>query len=345
VTPILHPYLVNGVTGDPVLYLEFLFAKRALLFDMGDLRPLAPRKMLRISHAFVSHAHMDHFCGFDQLLRVLLGRDKHLFLFGPPGFTDRVEHKLAAYTWNLVHRYDTDLTVVVGEVHPDTCAPRAKFRCRTGFRREDVEGAVGGEGFLVDEPGLGVRAAVLDHGTPCLAFSAEEKRHVNVWKNRVEAMGFKVGPWLRELKDAVLRDDPLDAPFRVWWRTGGVEREAHVPLGHLKAELLRIVSGQKIAYVTDVLYNEANASGIVELAQGADTLFIEAPFLDEDSGIAAEKLHLTARQAGELARRAEVRRLVPFHFSPRYTGQEDRLVREARDAFGGEVLGPASLTP
>jgi ribonuclease Z len=47
---------------------------------------------------FVSHAHMDHFAGFDRLLRVTLGRDKSIALFGPAGFIDRVEHKLAGYT-------------------------------------------------------------------------------------------------------------------------------------------------------------------------------------------------------------------------------------------------------
>src|SRR3546814_15349560 len=72
--------------------------------------------MLRIRDVFVSHTHIDHFIGFDQLLRILVGRDRTLRLFGPAGFLDQVEHRLAGYSWNLVHRYATDLVFVVTEI-------------------------------------------------------------------------------------------------------------------------------------------------------------------------------------------------------------------------------------
>ncbi len=88
--PLFLPQLVNDPFGDPGLYVEYLFEKRSFLFDLGDLRALAPRKILRISDIFVSHTHMDHFVGFDQLLRISLGREKNLRLFGPPGFVAQV---------------------------------------------------------------------------------------------------------------------------------------------------------------------------------------------------------------------------------------------------------------
>ena len=84
--PNVHCQLINGPFGDPVLYAEIMFEQRALLFDMGDIRALPARKLMRVSHAFVSHAHMDHFADFDHLLRLLLGRDKTVSLYGPAGF-------------------------------------------------------------------------------------------------------------------------------------------------------------------------------------------------------------------------------------------------------------------
>lgn len=125
--------LVNGEFGDPGLYVDFRDERRALLFDVGDLATLSPRKLLRLSQLFVSHRHMDHFAGFDRLLRVVLGRKARIILTGGPGTIDGIAHKLGAYTWNLVHRYAEELVLDVRELGTDGNAGRALFSSRTGF--------------------------------------------------------------------------------------------------------------------------------------------------------------------------------------------------------------------
>ena len=333
--PLVQPQLVNDPFGDPGLYLEFLFEGRALLFDLGDLTPLAPRKLLKVSHVFVSHTHMDHFCGFDQLLRTLLGRQAVVHCVGPPGFTDRVEHKLAGYTWNLAPTFETELTFAVTELGGDGAPQLSVFHCRSRFVREPKAPPTLPGGVVLKEDAFDIRAAVLDHGVPCLAFALHEHRHVNILKDRLKAMELPVGAWLRDLKKAVLREDADETMIPVWWREEGERRETRVPLGELRAEAVRIVPGQKIAYVTDVRYHEENARRIVDLARDADLLFIETPFLHADAELAERKNHLTALQAGRLARDAKVKRVIPFHFSPRYQGREEELRREVEEAFAG----------
>ncbi len=93
--------------------------------------------------------------------------------------------------------------------------------------------------------------------------------------------------------------------------------------------------GQKVTYITDAVYNDDNARKIVDLASGSDLMFIEATFLHEDADKAAEKHHLTAFQAGTLARRAGAKRIEIFHFSPKYKGVGELLVEEAMGAFNG----------
>jgi ribonuclease Z len=74
---------------------------------------------------------------------------------------------------------------------------------------------------------------------------------------------------------------------------------------------------------------------IIRLAQGADQIFIETAFLDEDAALAAERRHLTAAQAGAIARKAGVARIVPLHFSARYAGREAELRQQAEAAWRG----------
>lgn len=339
--PLLHPSLVNGRSGDPALYVETLFEKRAILFDLGDISNLSPRKIQRLDHVFVSHAHIDHFIGFDRLLRVLVGREKTISLYGPIGFIEHVGHKLHAYRWNLVDRYVSDLVFIVTEIASSLATQTARFRLKNAFSAEAVGSGRSIEGVLYSEPTFRVSTVVLEHRTPCLGFAIEEAAHVNVWKNRLAELGLPLGPWLRELKRAVIENRPDEYSIRIRPRPKSPDM-SEIPLGTLRS-VLTVTPGQKIAYVTDAADTPANRAAIIRLAQNADLLFIEAAFAQADTALAAERAHLTTAAAGRIAREARVRRIEPFHFSPRYSGQEARMLGEVMTAFaGGDAEGAGS---
>ncbi len=331
--PYFHPRPVNGPFEDPGLFIPFLFEKRAILFDLGDLYSLSPKDILKISHVFVTHTHMDHFVGFDRLLRLLLGRDKNLFLCGPEGFFKNVEGKLAGYSWNLVQNYTNRFILVVSEIHSKHILTR-HYPCRTQFEQDGQTRVTPFEGKLLDEPSLSVSTVILDHKIPCLGFCLQERFHININKNRLESMGLPMGPWLNDFKQALYQKKSADVIFELPMPTDK-EKKRSFKLGDLANEIAIISPGQKVTYITDLVFSEENIATIICFAKNSDHLFIEASFLDKHRDIAEKKFHLTALQAGSLARKAGVKALTVFHFSPRYAGNAHILEKEAMDAFYG----------
>ncbi|MFH0996925.1 MAG: ribonuclease Z [Pseudomonadota bacterium] len=329
--PSLHPRLVNGPFDDPGLYIAFIFEKYAILFDLGEIDSLSSRDILKISHVFVTHTHMDHFSGFDRLLRLFLGRNKTLSLYGPEGFINNVAGKLAGYSWNLLDRYDNSLSLNITEIHPDRLIC-CRFSCRNRFLPEIPVAEKPFTAVLVEAPGWIISTVILDHGIPCLAFSIQEKFHVNIKKDRLEAMGLEVGPWIMDFKQALYAGNDPSSIFQVI-DAKHPQHPITYELGWLSREIAVITSGQKITYITDAVFSKANIDKILDLAKGSDHLFIEAAFLETHRHIAEDKYHLTAWQAGTLATMAGVSQFTIFHYSPRYTGQENLLTEEAILAY------------
>jgi ribonuclease Z len=188
-------------------------------------------------------------------------------------------------------------------------------------------------GTLEENPHYRIDAVHLDHRIPCLAFALKERFHINIDRNALDRMGLAPGPWLKRLKQAIWEEKADEAPIEV--RRGGGKEEADTPMkvGELREKVVTITAGQKIVYVPDCRHTEENVAKILSLGQGADLFFCEAAFLDEDRDRARAKAHLTARQAGLIAREAGAKTLKVFHFSPRYEDRPQSLVEEAQDAF------------
>jgi ribonuclease Z len=322
-----RPRLLNGQTGDPALLVTLRWQGRSILIDLGRIDRTPAAVLLPIEAVFVSHAHMDHFMGFDQLLRLFLARDTELRLYGPTGIADCVQGKLAGYTWNLTDEYRFGIEVVeIGERE----LVRWRFAAADRFARRAL-GTAPHDGTVFADRIFVVQAAPLDHKIVSMAYAVSERVHLNVRTDALAELGVRPGPWLNALKNAVRSGAPADTPIEL---APGTRR----PLAELRDALLVETPGQKIAYVVDTLFSPANAARVVRLAHGADLFYCEAPFLDEDLDQATRRYHLTARQAGALARAAGVRRLAVFHFSPRYEGRYGDIVAEAQEEFTGHRM-------
>lgn len=336
--PSFSSYLVNDVFGDPGVYVDVRWSKRALLFDLGHNDSLGPTRLLRASDIFISHTHLDHFIGFDAVLRVALGRGKSIRLFGPPGLIENVHGKLRGYTWNLVDGYP--LIIDVREFSPQNIR-RAIFRASDGFSPVEqgscplLTETSTSQFIVLSDPMFTVRAVALNHRIPSFAYSLEEQFHINVNKQKLRDAGLPVGSWLREVKQYLWQGRPDDWCFTATLYDEHRREERRFRLGEIKEQFLSISRGQKITYVVDARFDAENEKKIVALARHADILYCESPYLDVDAEKARDRYHLTARQAGLMAREAQVRDLIVFHFSPRYTGQGEMIEREAMEAFQG----------
>ncbi len=331
--PSFLPRLVNGPFDDPALFVPFRHEKRALLFDLGDIASLSSRDILKITHIFVTHTHMDHFSGFDRVLRLLLGRDKDLYLYGPQGFLANVAGKLAGYCWNLVENYTNRFTLHAVELQPKR-ALTCTYPCQGGFKAATKIMERPFDGIVIDEPALTVRAVHLDHGIPVLAFALDERFHINIINAALDELGLVAGPWLNRFKRMLHENTDPETMIEV---PGSCidTAAATVSLKTLQERIVRISSGQRLAYVADVAGTKTNLETLVEFAQGVDHLFVEAAFSQRHLDIARRKHHLTAHQAGTLARQCKVKQYSLHHYSPRYTDCPEILEEEASQAFHG----------
>lgn len=100
-----------------------------------------------------------------------------------------------------------------------------------------------------------------------------------------------------------------------------------------------VAQGSSVVYSSDT----APCDAVVALARGADTLVHEATFPERDRGRFGA--HSTAAEAGQIAARAGVRRLILTHIEAAYHDEVDALADEARKHFGGLVEIARELEP
>ena len=291
-------------------------ALHRLLFDCGEgcVSTLAFSEVLENDHVFFSHFHMDHVAGFDSFLRAVFNREnKDTQVWGPPGTSEVMRHRLQGFTWNLQSAFGRPWLVHdVLETRVDTTV----FQRIDAFPTASVTASRPHDGLILEHPEFTVRALPMDHGTTSLAYIVQESPRWNVNLERLGDLGLKPGPWLRQLKDLAFQADTVD-----------VHGMAH-NLNNLRAELLSSTPGDSIAYLTDFLMDDTALERLVQALQGVRVIVCESQYRHADLELAVRNKHMTAHQAASLAARAGAQELVLFHLSDRYTVLEWQALRE-----------------
>lgn len=320
--------MINGVFGDPLLHLRLRQRQRSLLFDLGDSGRLPTRIAHQVNDVFISHAHIDHIGGFLWLLRSRFGDFPSCRLYGPPGLAAHIRGLIAGVLWDRIGDARPRFEIV--EIHGDRLRrTRLQAGLREGVALPEVPLA---NGIVLDDPLFRVRTATLDHLTQVQAYAFESKPSISVDSAVLKAMGLPPGPWLNRLKALIGKGDgetmmPLP---------DGNRRKA----AEVAAQLLIVRPGEKLVYATDLADTAANRKALSTLAERSDFFFCEAAFLEDDADQAQRTGHLTARACGEIANLADVKQLVPFHFSRRYENRPEAVYREI-GAVCSRVVTPA----
>ncbi len=150
---------------------------------------------------------------------------------------------------------------------------------------------------------------VFHRGSDSLGFRFEERARRPFLPEKAEELGVPPGPQRRDLvngKSIQLADGREVRPDDV--------------LGALKP-------GLRLVHIGDA----GRTEDLVSDCQDADGLVIESTYLEDEAEMAEQFSHLTARQAAELAVKANVKQLILTHLSRRY--REKDVLSEAQAIF------------
>ncbi|MBN2715043.1 MAG: ribonuclease Z [Deltaproteobacteria bacterium] len=192
------------------------------------------------------------------------------------------------------------------------------LRYRINFELNFIEWHKGCDPTAIEWNGCDVKWEPLVHSTFCLGYRVEE--HTRPGKFNLEQakqLGIPMGPLYGKLQSgqSVTLDD-------------GTVIDSTQVLGPTRR-------GRVVTFATDT----APCTGLKNLSQSADLAFIEGMFTELHSAEAAEKKHSTAASSAQIASEAGVCKLVLVHISPRYTFEDEKILKkEARAHFRGAII-------
>ena len=168
---------------------------------------------------------------------------------------------------------------------------------------------------IYEDKYLTVMSFPLLHRIPSCGFVFKEK--VGLRKMKKDMIDFLNIP-ISKIKDIIKGDDFIS------------DENEFYPNKKLTLDPLR---ARSYAFCSDTSYTES----IIPYIKGVDLLYHEATFGKDYNSVANDRGHSTTIQAANIAKKANVKKLVIGHFSPRYKDL-NVLLQESRDVFANTEL-------
>ena len=317
-------YQILGRPGkDNALYVRLNSGTKMyrILFDCGEktLDELKQHEIKGINYIFFSHLHIDHISGFDYLFRRNYDRNKPIFIWGPESTAEIIHHRLLGYKWNLIGDHGGNW--FISDVKNNT---QIQFYIKfpDAFANKNLVGKKTIKDYLLETKNFVIKTISLNHIIPSIGYLLIENPSHNIIPEKLEKLKLPQGNWLEKLKDFSI-DDSSNVEIN------GQE----FSLGELRNELVETTDGERIAYLTDFIFENDSKEKLIRFLRGCDTLVCESQYLNKDLQLAETNYHLTAVQAAAIAKESGVKKLVLFHVSERYQKNFKEVLFEAREIF------------
>ncbi|HSI75755.1 MAG TPA: ribonuclease Z [Lunatimonas sp.] len=200
-----------------------------------------------------------------------------------------------------------------------------QLRCSHTFLKFPLyfkETSQDGKNLLLELENVRVFSFPLKHRIACTGFSFEEKmRPRKLIKEKIVEAKLNITSIHQLLQGRDVYDDSGKVRY-------SQEEFCHSP-----------IAPRRYAFCSDTIFD----MDLIPYISGADLLYHEATFMETEADRAISTMHSTARQAGRIAREADIKELLIGHYSGRYIDLQPLLL-EARDEFENTKLSEEGET-